>query len=228
MPTRMIREGWLESDRIDQLDANAERFFLRLMLKADDYGRYHAAPQMLKSMLFPMKEDIRATDMTRCLAACEKAGLIRCYEVSGKQLLEIRRFDQRLRTKNGKFPPPADTCPTHDGQMPVNGRLEEKRREEEEEGEEKTSPPPVLDFETKPDPKPNPNRMATFDQVMAFAKSQPMPIPQECCEAFFDRMEAEGWVTPRGFPLNDWRARFRSWVTNWANNSARPNGRRTA
>jgi hypothetical protein len=78
------------------------------------------------------------------------------------------------------------------------------------------------------DAKPfNPNRMTTFAEVLKFAASQPLPIPTECCEAFFDRMESEGWITPNGHPLADWRARFRSWATNWANNSA-SNGQRRA
>lgn len=133
----MIREGWLDSHKVDTLDANAERFFLRLLLKADDYGRFHATPQILRSLLFPMKEDVRATDMSRCLSACEAAGLIRCYEDSGRKYLEIQRFDQRLRTKASKFPEPADYCPTNDGHMPGIGRLEEKRREEEVEEKRK-------------------------------------------------------------------------------------------
>jgi hypothetical protein len=86
-------------------------------------------------------------------------------------------------------------------------------------GEKSTAAP--LDFEKSTPEKANPKRMATFPQVMAFAKSQPMPISEECCEAFFDRMEAEGWITPNGFPLADWQPRFRSWITNWANNANR-------
>jgi hypothetical protein len=86
-------------------------------------------------------------------------------------------------------------------------------------GEKSTATP--LDFEKSTPEKANPKRMATFPQVLAFAKSQPMPISEECCEAFFDRMEAEGWITPNGFPLADWQPRFRSWITNWANNANR-------
>lgn len=99
-----------------------------------------------------------------------------------------------------------------------NPKKRKKKNEEEEEdgGEEEESPPPKLDFPESP--KHNPNRMATFKQVIEFAESQPMGIPRECSESFFDRMEAEGWVTPSGLPLNDWRARFRSWSTNWINN----------
>lgn len=169
MPTRMIREGWLESERIDQLDANAERFFLRLLLKADDYGRYHAAPQMLKSTLFPMKEDIRSTDMTRCLAACEKAGLVRCYEVAGKQLLEIHRFDQRLRSKASKFPPPdghmPDICPTHDGHMSARREVEEKRSRREVE-----EPPNPLSGGMDGKPPKNQDNIPTSPTAIRIAK----------------------------------------------------------
>lgn len=223
MAQRMIRDGWLESDRIDALDVHAERFFIRLCLKADDFGRFHASPQLLKSMLFPLKEDIRSTDMTRCLAECEKAGLVRCYEVAGKRYLEINNFGQRLRTMSSKFPQPADNPPQSADNCPQpadNPPPEEKRSRKEGEGEEKERSSPPLDFENPTPEKFNPNRIATFDQVMTFGKSQPMPISDECCEAFFDRMEAEGWVTPKGLPLADWRARFRSWATNWANNAA--------
>lgn len=143
MPNRIIREGWIESCRIDELDAASERFFLRLCLKADDFGRFHAMPQLLKSMLFPIKEDIRNTDMTRCLAACEKAGLVRCYEVTGKRYLEINNFDQRLRSKVGRFPDMSGIRPTNDRHMTVTCRLEGEgegkvkgsRREVEEEVE---------------------------------------------------------------------------------------------
>lgn len=137
MPNRIIREGWLESSRIDKLDAQGERFFLRLCLKADDFGRYNAAPQLLKSLLFPLKDDLRNTDMSRCLAACEKAGLVRCYEANGKRYLEINNFDQRLRAKVSKFPQMSDACQTHDWHMSDIRRLDsETETEEKRDGRE--------------------------------------------------------------------------------------------
>jgi hypothetical protein len=119
MPSRIIREGWLESERIGKLDAAGERFFLRLLLRADDFGRYHANPLLLKSALFPLSEDVRSTDIPRWLAACEAAGLLRCYDADGKRFVEIPRFDQRTRAKVSKFPAPASECPSNDGQMTV-------------------------------------------------------------------------------------------------------------
>lgn len=133
MPSRIIRDGWVESERINALDAAAERFFLRLCLRADDYGRYHGNPTLLKSNLFPLREDVRSTDIPRFLLDCEKAGLVRCYDVAGKRYVEIPRFEQRTRAKTSKFPPPppgdgqeSGTCPTDDGHMRTYAESETK------------------------------------------------------------------------------------------------------
>ena len=121
MPNRIIREGWLESERINELDASAERFFLRLCLRADDFGRFHANPLLLKSSLFPLRDDTRSTDIPRWIAACEKAGLLRCYEVEGKKFVEIAKFGQRTRAQVSKFPTPP-SCDSHLSDIrPSNG-----------------------------------------------------------------------------------------------------------
>jgi len=39
MPNRILRD-WTDSDRVNSLSAEAERLFIRLIMKADDYGRY--------------------------------------------------------------------------------------------------------------------------------------------------------------------------------------------
>lgn len=105
MPNRILRD-WTDSDRVDLLTAEAERFFVRLIMKADDYGRYFADPKRLKAFLFPLKDTLRETDCTRWLAECEKAGLIRFYEVSGKRFVELQKFGQRLRNMRHLHPTP--------------------------------------------------------------------------------------------------------------------------
>ena len=95
MPNRILRD-WTDSDRVNSLTAEAERFFTRLIMKADDFGRYHADPKRLKAFLFPLNDDLRETDISRWLAECEQAGLMRFYEVSGKRYLELWNFGQRL------------------------------------------------------------------------------------------------------------------------------------
>lgn len=176
MPTRIIREGWIESERIAQLTADEERFFLRLCLRADDYGRYTANPRLLVAALFPLCENVQSTDLPGWLAACEKAGLIRCYEVDSKPLLAIPRFGQRTRAMKSKYPAPptpdgqmSDKCLTSDGHMSgrcLTGDGHPRTEAEIESGGEaeaeqpKRSMPPPPDFSDPASPIPNPRAIS--------------------------------------------------------------------
>lgn len=118
----MIREGLIQSDSVNALTWQAEVFFVRLMLKADDFGRYSADTRLVRAALFPLRLDqVRETDVSRWIAECVKAKLVRLYIVDGKPYLEIPKFDQRMRAKKSRFPPSdghmADTCQTDGGHM---------------------------------------------------------------------------------------------------------------
>ena len=112
MPTRILRD-WTDSETIGALSVDAERFFLRLIMKADDFGRFAADSRLLRANLFPLLVDSISEAMVRAwLADCINVGLIETYEVNRKKYLQIVKFGQRLRAKRSKFPPPsADDCP---------------------------------------------------------------------------------------------------------------------
>jgi hypothetical protein len=106
MPNRILRD-WTDSEKINELSVHAERFFTRLIMKVDDYGRFTANVKMLKPMLFPLLIDqIREADLSRWMTECQKAGLVVIYEVNLKQVLQICNFKQALRQKIEKYPPP--------------------------------------------------------------------------------------------------------------------------
>jgi hypothetical protein len=109
MPNRIVRENILSSIPVSTLGWPEEVFFRRIMSVADDYGRYEALPQLLRARCYPLQtEQVRVADITRWMAACQKAGLIVLYEVDGKQYLEIAKFGQQQRSAS-KFPqPPAN------------------------------------------------------------------------------------------------------------------------
>lgn len=108
MPNRIFRDT-TNSDKIDKISFQAEVFFYRLMMKADDYGCYWADEKRLKGNLFILKLDkIREADISRWVAECHEAGLIALYEVSGKRYLQVIDFGQRKRQMKRLFPPPAD------------------------------------------------------------------------------------------------------------------------
>lgn len=133
MPNRVLRD-WTDSESIDQLDVHAERFFTRLIMKVDDYGRYTANVKLLKSQLFPLKSDIRETDITRWLAACRKSGLIALYAVANKEFLQIDNFKQILRQKIEKYPgpTPCNESATHPLSVQHSDATPETKRNETE------------------------------------------------------------------------------------------------
>lgn len=106
MPVRLLREGILSSERVDQLDAPAEVFYRRLMSKVDDHGLFDARVAMLRSSLYPLRVDrVREADISRWIAACEKAGLIALYSHDGKPFLQMLRTQWQARSAP-KYPPP--------------------------------------------------------------------------------------------------------------------------
>lgn len=123
MPSRLLREGILTSERIEQLDAPAEVFYRRLMSKVDDHGLYDARPSILRSSLYPLRVDrVREADITRWIAACEKAGVIALYQHDGKPYLQM--LDTRWQARSEpKYPMPTheNSCKQEKTPVPVFG-----------------------------------------------------------------------------------------------------------
>lgn len=156
MPNRILRD-WTDSFTISVLDAFAERFFIRLIMKADDFGRFHADTRLLKASLFPLLPDVRESDISRWLAECEKAGLLRVYvDGKGRNYLEIANFKQRSRQSESKFPSPDNSSQpevrqkpdkelSDDRQAAVKGQASggQLRTYSETYSETKTEPPSV-------------------------------------------------------------------------------------
>ncbi len=108
MANRVLRD-WTDSENIDKLSFQAEVLFVRLFMKADDFGCFYANPKLIKAAIFPLK-DIRESDISRWMDECQKSGVIAFYESKEKKYLQIINFNQRLRTMRSKFPKPADNC----------------------------------------------------------------------------------------------------------------------
>lgn len=114
MPTRYLKPGIRDSDRIESLsDPNAEILYYRLLVSVDDFGRADARPLMIKSMCFPVRLRATADKCMQWMQCLESAGLIRLYEVDGKPYLQMEKWDNKPRADASKFPEPptdADKC----------------------------------------------------------------------------------------------------------------------
>ena len=108
MPTRLLREGILDSDSVCSLSFPAEVFYRRLMSVVDDFGRFDGRPAVLKSRLYPLQGDkVREADIPRWIAECEKAGLIVLYTVAAKPYILFRKLGVP-RAKDSKWPSPPE------------------------------------------------------------------------------------------------------------------------
>ena len=133
MANRILRD-WTDSDRINELTVQCERFFVRLIMKVDDYGCFYADTRLLKANLFPLLLDtVREADITRWIAECKKAGLIVLYEVNKKSYLQINDFRQRLDRAKSKYPlPTATDSLAIDNDTPAESETETKPKQETE------------------------------------------------------------------------------------------------
>jgi hypothetical protein len=198
--------------------------FAGLWCAADREGRFKWEARRLGVQIMPYDK----IEFSRVLDALTTRGFIIKYACDGVTYGWIPSFSRHQvinnRERPSELPEPADSsvcdaCSTRDPRVIHAGKAEGKGREGNMEGNggggEESPPPNEWAGRNK--------RIATYPEVLKWGKAQLPPVSQECCEAFFDRMEAEGWITKEGHPLNDWIPRFRSWIKAWCENSDKPN-----
>lgn len=107
MPNRIVRDGILTSDAVSSLSWAEEVFYRRLMSVADDHGRFHAAPKLIRAACYPLLIDkVSDADIGKWLTSCVTAALVSVYPAAdGKRYLTIIKFGQQVRSAS-KFPEP--------------------------------------------------------------------------------------------------------------------------
>ena len=115
MPNRILRDGVLDSRAVSALTDDGQILFYRLMSIADDYGRYHADPELIRAKCFPLLLDRWplsrvANALTNLNETKVSTGvpLVVIYGTSSStnKYLQIEGFGQRTRTPS-KFPDPS-------------------------------------------------------------------------------------------------------------------------
>ena len=183
-----LLRDWTDSRTVDALDAHGERFFVRLLMKVDDYGRTDADPRLLKSRLFPLKADIRETDISRWLAACQMAGLLRFYaDGKGRRILEVFKFGQRKRFMKSEFDPP-------EGQQ--NFLLPPKEVEVEGKGR-KNATPPLKKSPAAPDSRAAHDGSEVRGQRSEVNGNHPQRTPPAACRHMWQLLKDEADIRAR-------------------------------
>ena len=101
MPSRMIRDGILESEAVLSLPVEARWLYVSVLLSADDVGLFDATPFRLAR-----RADLRREMADRLVQMLVDVDLIRLYEVSGKRYGFIPKFGQRLQLRRMRHPAP--------------------------------------------------------------------------------------------------------------------------
>lgn len=113
MPSRMIREGLLDSQRYWSVPIDARQLFVHLMLLADDFGLVSLAPVFIRRRAFADAPSQSKID--KLIAELERVDLLRTYEVEGVRYGFIPRFRQILRIEHAKHPMPPSALFDDDG-----------------------------------------------------------------------------------------------------------------
>ena len=117
MPSRIIKEGICANDQIDQLTPFEETVFYRLIVNADDYGRFDGRLAILRARLFPLKPEkqLMDTDLKAALESLARVDLLKMYRCDGKPYVCLTGWErnQQIRAKKSKYPDPetADELP---------------------------------------------------------------------------------------------------------------------
>lgn len=110
MPTRILRDGIIDSKAVNALSESAEILYRRLMSIVDDYGRFEADPELIRARCFPRQLDRWSVERVESeLQACSvdngHSPLVTVYFCGEQKYLEISNFGQRKQAKP-KFPGP--------------------------------------------------------------------------------------------------------------------------
>ena len=96
------------------LSAIEERFFYRLLVQCDDYGRFDARPPVIRARCFPLQLDVVSDgDVAGWLLRLVEVGLVSMYRVDGRSCLQVTTWQryQQTRAQTSKFPDPPATVP---------------------------------------------------------------------------------------------------------------------
>lgn len=203
MPTRILRPGLTTSEHFNACDWFAQSLYIRILTLVDDFGRYDANERILKAHAFPLADDVQVPAIASGCQQLSANGLAKFYTVDGKKYLQLTRWQERVRSKESKFPPLADNCqqmPADCGQMPADA----------------SSCPLPTPYALRLTPcasvTPDSAHTPTWSEVKTLASMR--AVPESSAKSFFDHHEGNClWVNQYGRLIN-WQHKLTSWAAN--------------
>lgn len=109
MPNRILKESLTRSESINKLSWFAEVLFYRLIVVADDFGRFDGRAAVIKGTCFPLR-NIRTSQIEKGLNELASVSMIFTYTVKAKSFLQIANWSkfQSTRAMKSKWPSPEE------------------------------------------------------------------------------------------------------------------------
>lgn len=202
MPNRIIKESICSSQDIDDLKAEEEVFYYRLWVNCDDYGRFDARTPILKSKLYPLRENMKSSDIKRYLATLISKEMVEIYTVKGIEYGRVVAWEQhqQIRAKRSKYPgiDEADCIGNHmisdDGICPRNPIQSNPIRIQSE-------------YESGDKPQRIKFVPPTIEQVKEYCQERNKGVDPY---KWIDYYTANGWMVGKN-KMKDWKAAVRTW-----------------
>lgn len=107
MPTRRISDKICRSDDYKSMTLFQRDLFWRLIVNADDFGRFDGRLNVLKGALYPL-ESVTEKAIEDGLKGLSTIGIVDLYSVGGKPYLRLISWltYQQQRAKESKYPTP--------------------------------------------------------------------------------------------------------------------------
>lgn len=204
MPTRILREGILSSERINALSERAELFYRKLMTVLDDHGRFFSNPVSILGACYPMRPAVTIEDVKRWLIECEACQLLMFYR--DRKYIQVFNFRQQIR-RASKFPELSENELLIKSKAESNQNLSLGGVEGVVEG---VGVAGIIRAPTDAN-------LPTWEEVKAFAERS--AIKQESAKAFYDHHEGNQLWLNQHQRLINWKHKIASWA---ANDRAKP------
>ena len=145
MPNRVIRDSILTSRQVGQLDWFQQALLVRLILSCDDYGRYFAAPDIIRNRFFCIYPWVTQDQVTQGMERLEELGFIITYRVEGELYCAFPQWSkyQVCRTRREIYPAPPPEAPGQELKNFAPEFHEAKRNSIETAPETKSAPNPI-------------------------------------------------------------------------------------
>ena len=202
----IYRVMFSENEQVAELSHSERLLYIGMIVFADDDGRLKASGKVLKALVFPFDDGLRAIDVSKWRDKIAYLGLITLYAVGGQEYAYHPNWRKWQTIRADRYHP--SDCP-----LPVDDKTESA-----------TIPPPGGNQSATEtnlnEPKQNETKKSTRTRE-GFVRPTPQDVEEYSKSigfaldgnAFCDYYEARGWKYKGGVAMKDWKAAVRTWKT---------------